>query len=130
MTIIELSAVVLAVSGLATAVSAVIAMAYLLPVVRDAGNFLREANESLNRINRVTEEAEGVVRRVRNVESRLSSTIGTMLDHVGPPVRWFGALSTAVKIGSAAFRRRPQKNTNSNPKLSSKEAVGKEHAHE
>jgi len=129
-TIIEISAIVLAVSGLTTAISAVVAMAYLLPVVRDARSFLQEANESLNRINRVTEEAQGIVGRVRTVESRLSSTIGTVLDHVEPPVRWVGALSTAFRIGSAAFRHRPQKHTNSNPTTPSTSPREKEHTHE
>jgi len=113
-TIMEISAVVLALSGLTVGVTVVVGLTHMLPVLRDASTFLRDANQTLLHIKRVTDDAEDMVRNARRLEGRLSSTIGSMLDHVEPPVRWLGAVGTALRIGTAAFRRSPHTNSNSN----------------
>lgn len=107
MTIMELSVAVVALSALATGIAVVIGVSHLLPLIRDAGVLLRDANQTVLRINRIAEDAEIVVRDARKLETRLSATVGGVLDNIEPPLRWAGALKTAIRIGAVALLRSP-----------------------
>jgi len=99
MSIYEACMTVIALSAGAIALAAWVVLARVLPVLRRVEILAADAATSLQRLNGIAADLEGVVRDARRLEKRVSNTAGVLLDQVEPPVRVVSALLAGARAG-------------------------------
>lgn len=99
----EVSLLILSAAAVIIAIAVVIVVAHVLPLLARVDTLVGEANATLQRVNRITGDVEGVVRDVRQLESRVNRSLGTVLDQVEPPLRLLSAVLAGARAGVAAL---------------------------
>ncbi len=99
MSMIDACLVVIAVSAGAFALAVWIALVHTLPLLKRLGFLAADAATTLQRLNGIAADLEGLVRDARRLEKRVSNTAGVLLDQVEPPLRLVSALLAGTRTG-------------------------------
>jgi hypothetical protein len=103
MTVIEVSILIVAIASVAFTAAAIIALVRLLRLWSRADLLLRDARETLRRLDVVAAELAESSRDAARVRRRVTSTANRLLDEVEPPIRQVAAILSGLRVGLGAL---------------------------
>lgn len=102
---VQWSLIVLAASGVVAAVSLVVCLRKLLPVLERSRVVLAQTRRTLMRIDRIADDLEAAARDARRIEGRLSDLTGQLLENFEGPLKLVSALVSGANAGLASLLR-------------------------
>lgn len=103
MTVIEMSLATIAVASAVVGLTAALVAVRLQPLARNAERLLESGRDLLVRLERITDDAEAMLKDARRVEHRIARSADLILDQVEPPLRVVPALMSGLRAGVAAL---------------------------
>ena len=104
MNILEISAVLIALSSLVMATVAVAQLMSLKRIQRRLETTIQRTNRALERLNKAAASVEDIVRHASRLERRLHRTVDGLLDRVESPLRLLSAVLASARAGITSWR--------------------------